>query len=355
MKAVRIEQNGGHDVVQVVDIPKPEAEDGKILVRVRNAGINPADMDVVMGLLPFAKEPPLTLGLEAAGVVEVGNDDLPKGTPVLVYGGLMGIVQDGVWQEYVSVPPEFCLPIPRGMTLAEAAVIPLVYLTAQASLIEGEFTAGSSVLVTGAGGGVGHAAYQLALLQGASIIIATVGSPEKKRRMHQYIDTLFSRPVVWSKVLNRVVTSDSLHERQAKFKEAVVDLSSENLEERVAEIVGDAGIDFTIDILGGDYLPRLINLAAPRGSVMVVGYKAGLESTLNLMPMLANQLRMWGTNVFNLKPEIQQASIDKIFDMVTTHNMRPVIAKRYKVDDVQEALEFMSTQRPFGKVVLNFD
>jgi NADPH:quinone reductase len=355
MKAVQIAAHGDSSAITIVEKEKPQAEAGKILVKMRFGSVNPCDMDVVHGYLPFAKTPPIVLGVEGAGVVEEGNEAFPKGTPVIVSGGLLGIIQDGVWQQYVSLPPELLYKVPPGMTLEEAAVLPMVYLTGQAALVEGGFTAGMSVLVTGAGGGVGNAAYQLALLQGASNMIATVGSPEKKVKLLDFIDRFFRRPIVWSSVVKGQFDSAKIREIQERFKSNVIDLSSENLEERITAITEGKGVNFVIDVLGGTYFPRLLNILTPMGTLMLVGYRVGLDTQFNIMPVLAKQIRIFGTNVFNLSPEAAQKAMATVSDLAQKHAMKPVIDKRFELEDVAEANRYLAEKRPFGKVVIKLD
>lgn len=353
MKAIQIQEHNGIDGMQVVDIPKPDVPTGKFLIKMLHASINPADIDVAAGRLPFAKQPPLILGTEGTGIVEKGDERFPEGTKVLVYGGLLGIVQDGTWCEYLVADASQLHKVPDSVNLAEVAGMPLVYLTAQASLTEAGFQGGGSVLITGAGGGVGNAAYQLAILQGASKVIATAGSSKKKAMIQNFIVKLFARPIMWSSILSGKSQQFSVTGLRDFHKSAVIDLSNEDFEQRVAKLTNDEGPQYIIDVIGGDYLPRLINMAAPGASLALVGYKAGLDAEINLMPVLAKQLKLFGINVFNLPPHVVEQSFNTIFDLVNKHGMRPLIDKQFALNDAATASQHLMTSRPFGKVILN--
>ena len=123
MKAIQFKQFGEYSQLQLVDLPQPEAKDGQVLVRMTAAAINPLDNTVRLGYFPMAKQPPLVLGNEGAGiVVEPGNSELAVGTRVM-FTGAYGVLHDGVWQEYMAAQPQELLPVPEGISDVEAAAV----------------------------------------------------------------------------------------------------------------------------------------------------------------------------------------------------------------------------------------
>jgi NADPH:quinone reductase len=355
VKAIQIQAHGDYDKLQIVDLPKPEPEAGKVLVRMTHAGINPVDNDVRLGRIPFAKQPPIILGTEGAGMVEHGTDKYPEGTRVIVYGGLMGVVQDGVWREYINVDPVFLRAIPPGAPTREAASISMVYLTAGAALEQGGLKQGMTALVTTVGGGVGNAAYQLALLQGATTLIGTTGSPQKQEQARKFVDKLFQSPLASQAISKVMPPATKMFELHRATRDHIIDLSKESLEERVKTITGGHGVDFIVDTIGGDYFMRLIALAAPGGTIASVGYKAGLDAKINIMPILANQLRIFGTNVFNLGPDISNSIMNRVLQYLVSQQIHPAIDSSFPLKDVVKACQRQSEATTFGKVILELE
>jgi NADPH2:quinone reductase len=355
MKAVQIQEHGDYEKLKIVDLPKPEPEPGKVLVRMSHSGINPVDNDVRLGRIPFAKQPPIILGTEGVGMVEKGNDQFPENTRVIVYGGLLGVVQDGVWREYLNVDPPFLRPVPFGVSSQEAASISMVYQTAGAALQQGGFKSGMTALVTTVGGGVGNAAYQLALLQGATTLIGTTGSPAKQEKARKFVDDLFKQQVVVDTVKKAMPPDAKMFELHRTFRDHIIDLSTENLESRVNEITNGRGPDFIVDTIGGDYFGRFLALAAPNASIASVGYKANLDAKINIMPILAKQLHIFGTNVFNLSPGTINQIMEQVFQFIRQQQLHPVIDSTYYIDDVIKACQNQAEATTFGKVVLTFE
>jgi NADPH2:quinone reductase len=231
----------------------------------------------------------------------------------------------------------------------------MVYLTAGAALEQGGFKPGMSELITTVGGGVGNAAYQLALLQGASTVIGTTGSPEKQERARKWVDDLFRQTAVAEMAKKAMPADMKSFEIHRAFRENIIDLSKESLEDRVREITKGKGVDFIVDTLGGDYFPRLIDLAAPNGTIASVGYKASLEAKINIMPILAKQLRILGTNVFNLAPEPTARIMRQVLDSIPRQQLHPLIDSVYPVEEAAKACEHQSQVGTFGKVVITFE
>ncbi len=191
MKAVRMHEYGGPEVLHYEDAPRPEAKAGEVLVRVHAAGVNPADWKIrsgafkAMGASPF----PLVLGFDAAGTVEAVGDGvtgLAPGDAVYAY-----IQAGGGYAEYVAFPAELAAPKPKTLDFVQAAAVPVTALTAwQALFDQGGLTAGQRVLIHGGAGGVGSFAVQFARNKGAHVI--TTGSAQN----HDYLKGLGADEVI---------------------------------------------------------------------------------------------------------------------------------------------------------------
>ena len=157
MKAVRIHEYGGPEVLVYEDVPEPEPKADQVLVRVAAATVNPIDVAVRENRFPTPKQPPKTIGSDGAGVVEkvgAGVTTVKPGDHVFFSG--LGVGSEGSYAEYAVIHETQAVPAPEGLTLAEAAALGMVFPTAYYALVRrGAVQAGESVLVQGAAGGVG--------------------------------------------------------------------------------------------------------------------------------------------------------------------------------------------------------
>src|ERR1051325_590281 len=166
MRAMRAEQFNGYEGLRLADLPKPQATDGRALVRMTSAGVTPLDYTILSGKF-HGKQPPLVLGNEGAGVVEMGGGtDFPSGSRVMFFGAY-GAFEDGTYSEWVAVRKEDLCLIPDNVDDVSAAGIPVAYLTAQVALTRAGFRAGKTVFAPGIGGSIGNAVTQMARALGA--------------------------------------------------------------------------------------------------------------------------------------------------------------------------------------------
>src|SRR5258708_23813539 len=167
MRAMRAEQFSGYEGLKLVELPKPAATDGKVLVRITAAGVTPLDHTILSGKFPHHLKAPLVLGNEGAGVVEEGGGtDFPVGSRVMFFG-TYGALEDGSYGEWLAVRKEDLCLIPDNVDDVNAAGIPVAYLTAQVALTLAGFRAGKTVLAPAIGGSIGNAVTQLARALGA--------------------------------------------------------------------------------------------------------------------------------------------------------------------------------------------
>src|ERR1700676_4772596 len=181
MRAMRAEGFCGYEDLKLVDIPKPAVSDGRVLVRVRVAGVTPLDHTILSGGHPRARAP-LVLGGEGAGVVEEGGGtSFPSGSRVM-FAGPYGVSENGGYSEWLAVRKENRCLIPDNIEDVSAAGVPVAYLTAQMTLSFAGFAKGKTVLSPAIGGSVGNAATQLARAQGAKHAISTTTNNAKAQK-----------------------------------------------------------------------------------------------------------------------------------------------------------------------------
>jgi len=324
MRAVRLERFGGdYDELKAVEVPRPEAAGGRVLVRMSVAAVNPLDDTVRRGYFPAAKEPPLVLGNEGVGiVVDPGASGFAEGARVMV-SGAYGVMQDGTWREYAAAEPGDLVPAPASLSDEEAAGVPVVWLTAQLALTYlGGFSPGQTVLVPAVGGAVGNAAVQLARAQGAARVVTTAGSAEKAERA------------------------------RSLGYEDVIDLSQESLGAGVARLTGGEGVDLAINSPGGEVTGQALAALKAGGTLVTLGYSAGTEATVGLLDLISKNARVLGFNLFAQPPEAFGEGWEAVLRLLDEGKVRPLVARAFPLEEAAEALRHLIEERPFGKVVL---
>lgn len=288
---------------EVADVPEPAAE-GKVLVRVRAAGVNFADVMIRRGVYPQMPELPAVLGSEVAGELEDGTRVM-----ALTAGG-------GGYAEQVAVAPMQVVPLPDHASFAEGAAFLLTFLTAYIPLTrQVRVGPGSRVLVTAAAGGVGSAAIQIARGLGASVIGA-VGSREK------------------------IETCTSLGAEAAYVYD---------------ELPEDETFDVILDQIGGDFFGSSLNRLKPLGTVIAVGSASGAWQPVEPARIVGRNVSLAGFylgRLMRLDPELIGTSLGELLAFWQTGALKPLVGAEIPLDEVERAHELVESRRSVGKVVL---
>jgi NADPH:quinone reductase-like Zn-dependent oxidoreductase len=336
MRQVVIARHGPPEVLQAADAPDPVPRDGEVRIAVRAAGVNFADVMARLGLYPDAPPLPAVVGYEVAGVVDaVGSGDVPfrPGDRVFAF------TRFGGYASSVVVPAAFVYPTPPGLSDVEAAAIPVNYLTAFVALETiAHVNAGETVLIHGAGGGVGIAATQIAKQRGATVI----GTASAMK-----LDALRSFGV-----------DHPLDHRHA-------DVPAE-----VRRVTAGRGVDVVLDPIGGRSMRISYELLAPLGRLVVYGASAlasgerrnlwRVVRTLIAMPTfkplsLMNRNRgVFGLNLGHLWSETDRLrrAADTLLSGFAAGHLRPVVAKTFPLEKAAEAHRYIQSRANIGKVIL---
>jgi NADPH:quinone reductase len=325
MRAVIYSGAGGPEVISIGEVPKPEVRPGHIRVRVHAAGVNRADLIQRRGQYAAPPGWPADIpGLEYAGEV-----DAVRGASRWKVGDrVMGLVGGGAQAELVAVHQDEALPIPEGLSYAEAAAIPEVFLTAFDALVtRGRLAAGERVLIHAVGSGVGTAAVQVARHLGATVL-GTSRSADK-----------LARALVYG--LDHGI--DTSH---GSFREAV-----------------GQPVDVVLDVLGGPAFADNLAVLAPRGRLVLLGFLAGSRVSGDLGPILRKRLEIVGT-VMRTRGLEERASLVRafaermlpLFDHRIEHAspLRPVLERTYPMAELAEAHRVLESNETFGKVVVTW-
>jgi NADPH2:quinone reductase len=320
MRVIEAETFSGYDGLRQIELPKPQPAKGRVLVRVRAAGVTPLEYTVLSGGHPRAQAP-LVLGNEGLGVIEdAGDSGFAVGSRVM-FTGPYGVAENGTWQEWLLVRPEH-LALADAIGDVVAASIPVAYLTAQISLTDAGFKPGMTVLAPGIGGSVGNATYQLARAQGAGKVISTAGSAAKAARA-----------------------------RELGFAD-VIDLSTEGLADGVRRITAGKGVDIVIESIGNAVMSEALSSLAHGGVLITLGYSAGRRTTIDVTDLIWKRARIAGFSLFAQSPATIAKAWQDIIPLVVSGSVKPIVERVYPLAEAGEALRHLIEDRPFGKVIL---
>lgn len=324
MRAVRVPEPGGPDVLQLAEVPRPEPGPGQIRVRVRTAGVNRADLLQRRGLYPAPPGWPEDVpGLEFAGEVEALGENAREWRPG---DRVMGIVGGGGYAEYVVVHEREAIPVPEALSWEEAGAVPEVFVTAHDALFtRGRLVMGETVLVHAVGSGVGTAALQLAKAAGAT-------------------------------VLGTSRTASKLDRAAELGLDVAILAGAEDFADAALDATGGRGADLVLDLVGGAYLPRNLASLAPLGRIVVVGLISGAFGEIDLGVVLRKRLTMVGTSLrtrpLEEKIVAAQAFTRQVLPLLADGRIRPIVDTTVDMADAPRAHRRMEANQNFGKIVL---
>ena len=324
MRAVVLRSHGGPEVLEIQDVEAPVPGNDDISVDVVATALNRADLLQRMGLYPNPFPDGVEIpGLEFSGTVRSVGAHVRRwkvGDPV------MGIVSGGGYAQQLVLPERQAMRIPTGISVADAAAIPEVFITAwDALVVQGVLTSGRWALVHAGGSGVGTAAIQICKAIGARIAVTC--------------------------------SAGKVAACRALGADVVVDYGSQDFVAEVASATAGVGVDVVLDVIGGDYLERNIAALATKGRIIQVGVMAGKPVLFNVGALLGKRASIIGT-VLRVRPVEEKISISQRFasevlPLFDAGVLQPVIDRRYQLDDIAAAHEYMASNGNTGKIVID--
>ena len=325
MRAVDVSVDAlGEMIFSSVRRPTPGSHD--VLVRVKAAGVNRADVSQRFGRYPSPKGETSILGLEVAGeIVKIGDGVLRW----RIGDEVCALVAGGGYAEYCVVPQGQCLPKPDHLSMAEAASLPEACATAWSMIWdEGALSDGESLLVHGGASGIGAIALQVASQLGHRVF-ATAGNDERCRAC---------------RTLGAEV---AINYRTTDFTAAVLDAT------------GGRGVDVILEMVGGTYVQRDIEAISPGGRIVVISFLGGNTAEIDLKKMLLKRGRLVATSLRYQSREFKADLIRnvelKIWPLVYQKKVRPVVHQIFPIDGADAAHKLMQSGKQIGKVVLSLD
>ncbi len=312
----------GPDAIKVSEQSLTFLNPGEIRVRIKAAALNFPDLLMTYGKYQFKPELPFILGMEASGVVEEmsgGDHGFKIGDAVLIKG------KTGAFATQATVTAEQLDPMPQNLSFEEGAAYRVTYITAHVSLVDkARLQPGETLVVLGAGGGVGQASVELGKALGATVI-AAASSDEK---------------------LALAKRSGADH---------LINYRQEQYSERVQEITQGKGADVILDPVGGAYFEESLECVGWDGRVLVVGFASGSFGVLK-----TNLPQEKGCSVIGVRagehgrrnPAAGQRSHDNLLRLTEKHDLKPLIGKIWKLEEIRDALSAMERREVVGKQVI---
>jgi len=323
MTAIEISEPGGPEVLVPVTLATPQPGHGELLIEVSAAGVNRPDVLQRMGHYPPPPGAPLTPGLEIAGrVVKCG----PGTTRFQEGDTVCALVACGGYAEYCVAPEANTLPIPAGLSPLEAAGLPETFFTVWTNVFQrGHLKPGEVFLVHGGTSGIGTTAIMLASAYGARVF-ATAGSPEKCRAC------------------------------EGLGAERGINYRHEDFVEAVREATGGHGADVILDMVGGDYIARNIDLAAVDGRIVMIAFLGGPSAKVNFMPVMRKRLNLTGSTLrprsVAEKAVIARELEEHVWPLLVSGRVRPVIDSTFPLLEAAQAHQRIDQGEHIGKIIL---
>lgn len=340
MKAVRIHQHGGSDVLAYEDVPEPRIKANQVLLRVRACALNHLDLFVRAGIPGMKFEMPHILGSDIAGeVTQVGElcERVQPGWRAVLSPGLscrqcaqclagqdnlcrqysmFGYRYDGGNAEYVAAQEYSVIRIPDSLSFENAAAVPLVFVTAWHMLMaRAHLQPGEDVLVLAASSGVGSAAIQIAKMFHCRVI-ATAGGDAKMAKA-------------------REIGADH-----------VIDHYQQDISAEVRKITGKRGVDVVVEHVGTATWQKSLESLAPAGRLVTCGATTGYDAKVDLRFLFSRQLSLLGSFMGTM------SELHRVLQFVFRGQLKPVVDRTYPLAAIREAHERLEGKEQFGKIVL---
>jgi putative PIG3 family NAD(P)H quinone oxidoreductase len=328
MTAIEISAPGAPDVLRLVDRPDPVPGPGDVLIQVAAAGVNRPDLSQRKGHYPPPPGASDIPGLEVAGHIVALGTDAPASASGRIWqigDEVCALVAGGGYATLAAAPGVQCLPIPRGLSLVEAAALPETYFTVWTNVFErGRLAPGEWLLVHGGTSGIGSTAIQLATARGAKVI-TTGGSDEKCKAAER-------------------LGADAVNYRTTDFVEAV------------RQRTGGRGVDVVLDIMGGSYLARNLECLARDGRCVVIGLQGGTSAEIPLRVIMQRRLTLTGSMLRPRTPAekgaIAAALEREVWPLIESGRVRPLVDVTLPLGEAVEAHRRLEEGKVIGKVVL---
>ena len=321
MRAVEITQPGGPEVLKPAERPMPAPRENEILVKVAAAGVNRPDVLQRTGNYPVPPGASDLPGLEIAGEVVGGSTRQFK-----LGDKVCALVHGGGYAEFCVAPEVQALPVPRGLSLIEAASLPETFFTVWANVYDrARLAPGETLLVQGGTSGIGVTAIQMAAATG-NRVFATAGSDDK------------------CAACVRLGAA------------AAFNYKTQDFEKEILGVTGGKGVNVILDMVGGDYVPKELRCLADDGRLVFIAYLRGPKAELNIDAVMRRRLTITGSTLrprpVEFKGAIARSLREKIWPLIEAGKIKPEIYRTFPLEQAAQAHRLMESSQHIGKIVL---
>jgi len=316
-------KGGAADVMNIAEGRVPQAQAGEVVIEVHYAGVNRPDVLQRSGSYPPPPGASPVLGLEVAGRISAVAADVKQWKA----GDMVcALTPGGGYAEYCAVPASHCLPIPKGLSLQDAAALPENFFTVWTNVFDrGRLKTGETFLVHGGSSGIGLTAIQLAKAFGATVY-TTVGNKEKAD---------FCRSI---------------------GADAAIDYREQDFVAEIAQLTNKKGVDLILDMVGGPYIEKNLKSLALEGRLVQIAFLQGSKVALDVLPIMIKRITFTGSTLrprtVAQKAAIAQDLHKQVWPLLESGEVKPVIHATFPLKDAKRAHELMESSKHIGKIML---
>ena len=328
MQVIAITNPGAPDVLRLADADTPTAGAGEVLIRVHASGVNRPDVLQRKGAYPPPAGASPIPGLEVAGVVASGDTEAMAAAGLKVGDAVCALVAGGGYASWCVAPVVQCLPVPKGLSMVEAAALPETFFTVWSNVFDrAGLLAGETVLIQGGSSGIGVTAIQLAKAMGAHVLV-TAGSDEKCQAC---LDLGADHAINYK-------TSD--------------------FAERVLALTQGRGVDVILDMVAGSYVAREVGCLAEDGRLVIIAVQGGIDASFDASLVLRKRLKITGSTM-RPRPVAFKAAIAAqlkatVWPLLEAGSVRVQIFKTFAAADAAQAHALMESNAHIGKIMLTW-
>ena len=328
MRAIEIATPGGPEVLRPCERPAPEPKAGELLIAAQASGVNRPDVLQRKGLYPMPPGVSDLPGLEIAGTVAGGSAADLAAAGLAIGDAVCALVAGGGYAEFCVAPAGQCLPLPKGLSMVEAASLPETFFTVWQNVFTiARLQPGETLLVQGGSSGIGVTAIQLAKAHGCRVIV-TAGSDEK---------------------CAACVALGADHGINYKTQDFVAE---------VKRLTGGRGADVVLDMVAGDYVGREVECLADDGRLAVIAVQGGTKSSLDVGLLLRKRLAITGSTLrprtVAYKTALARELLAKVWPLLESGRVKPVIHQVFPAAQAAQAHALMESSVHVGKIVLTW-
>ena len=324
MKAIHITKSGGPEVLELRETPKPKLEENQVLIKVKAAGVNRSDVITRKNMTTYGNSTGETLipGLEVSGeITEIGD----KVTDKKVGDKVCALISSGGYAEYVTVDSTHCLLIPDGISLEDAAALPETVFTVWFNVFHlAKLQPSEKLLIHGGTSGIGTMGLQMAKAMGSKIY-TSAGSEEK------------------IEFLNKMELGHVINYKKEAFE----------------QVFKDEKIDVILDMVGGDYTQKNLDILNKKGRLININGMKSNEVTINLRTIMSKNLTLSGSFLkpqsAEVKTQIAEDVKTHIWPLFNSKKIHPIIYKKFPLAKAAEAHKLMESSEHIGKILLTID